>query len=143
MLLLPAAAAFAGVFATIVGTLVSYPPAQGLITYAHWINFRQPLNAQLTDLRAFRLQGARNVVVETTDSCTLKGWHVLPSSRILPVARKQLSSDSTAIFDEELQKASVVLVYLHGNAATRGVRNRLDLMTAMTSGLDSHVLAFE
>jgi hypothetical protein len=60
MLLLPAAAAFAGIFAAIVGTLVSYPPAQGLITYAHWINFRQPLNAQLTDLRAFRLQGARN-----------------------------------------------------------------------------------
>ncbi|KAG5188678.1 Alpha/Beta hydrolase protein [Tribonema minus] len=142
--LIPAAAAgFCGLLAISVGTLVSYTPAQNLITYAHWLSFRQPLTAELTDLRAFRLHGTRNVNVTTSDGLRLYGWHLLPNSRIARVSAQAGRALEDGDFEGELADAERVVVYFHGNAATRGVKNRVDLVKTLAGVLDAHVMAFD
>ncbi len=124
--------------------LLTVPESQGILTYLHWV--RWPLFRDLTDLVAFRLPHARNIRLRTADGVELGGWHMLPSHAVAAEA-SHLAPGSRAreeFFDKALGRpAARVVIYFHGNAASRGQHNRVELIKALAATLETHVIAVD
>lgn len=137
-------AGIAGLWVLATTLLLTVPETQGLITYLHWI--RWPVFRDLTDLVSFRLPHARNIRVRTSDGIELGGWHVLPSHKVAAEASR-LPVGSRAreeFFDAALARPGVrVVLYFHGNAATRGQFNRVELVKALAGTMEAHVIAID
>lgn len=137
-------AGIAGLWILATTLLLTVPEAHGLITYLHWV--RWPPSRELTDLVAFRLPHARNIEVHTADGMLLKGWHVLPSHQVAAAASR-FPLDSRAreeFFDEAMGRPdSRIVLYFHGNAATRGQFNRVELIKALAATMQAHVVTVD
>lgn len=106
---------------------------QSLLVYLHVVHW--PLG-DLTDLHKLGLSHARNINVTTADGLTLQGYHFLPPS----VAALPYQDD---VFQGHLQEAERVVLYFHGNGASRAVRFRLETAKALASHLNAHVIAVD
>ncbi|GAB5033545.1 monoacylglycerol lipase abhd12 [Nannochloropsis oceanica] len=137
-------AGIAGFWVLATTLLLTVPESQGFMTYLHWV--RWPIFRDLTDLISFRLPHARNIRVKTSDGLELGGWHVLPSHKIA-VEASRLPPGSRAredFFDLALARPNTrVVIYFHGNAATRGQFNRVELVKALAATMEAHVIAID
>jgi abhydrolase domain-containing protein 12 len=137
-------AGIAGLWVLATTLLLTVPETQGLLTYLHWVHW--PVFRDLTDLVSFRLPHARNIRVRTSDGVELGGWHVLPSHKVAAEAsRLPLGSRAREeFFDAALARPGArVVLYFHGNAATRGQFNRVELVKALAGTMEAHVIAID
>jgi len=95
-----------------------------------------PLYFDLNQPEAAGLGATRNIYVDVGDGIELGVWHILPHSyqsyRELPEER----------YDSFLADGKPVILYLHGNAASRAVDHRVKLYKILRK-LDCHVVAFD
>lgn len=114
------------------------PFAQSLLLYLNFIRF--PFG-DLTNLHRFGLSHARNIRMTTKDGVILKGYHLLPAHL------RHWGSDSAASrgvnYDQLLQDSDRVIIYFHGNAATRAAPFRLHAIKQMSYFMNSHVVTFD
>lgn len=111
---------------------------QGLLLY---LNIARIPLGDLTDLSSFGLLGARNINFTTEDGLTLKGYHLLPTSQVQDLIQK--NQYSSADFDELLANANNIIMYFHGNGATRAMSMRLEVIKKLSTFTDSHVITFD
>jgi abhydrolase domain-containing protein 12 len=131
-------------------SLLIYEPIQRSLIYLHRI--RIPRNADFSrpELYGFAPGKVRPFTLETSDGATLGAWLVLPQSKYLAATVNGVPEEGSlpeSVFDEALRWASFcfssyvpaeiellpscrapehpVVVYYHGNAATRAAGNRV------------------
>lgn len=94
------------------------------------------------NLRRYHLAGwARNVEIETKDGETLLAWHVLPGGG---AALEQALADGSSGFDAVLrQPGARVVLYFHGLAFTRGYKNRVERVKAISAHLLAHTIVVD
>eukprot|EP01039_Chlorochromonas_danica_P003993 gene3993-4368_t len=110
------------------GLLFAYSETmQSLLVYLHFA--RWPLG-DLRDHRHVNLSNAKNIDLITQDNLLLRGYHIYPP-------QDYPSSPTT------LQSAERIVIYFHGNAGTRAVRNRIEITRKIASSLNAHVIAFD
>jgi len=137
------------IFYFLVVILVAYSKTlQGLILYGNWI--KRPYLKRLWDLKAFGIgHHARNIKIETADGITLGAWHLLPTTHpgILNAAAAVLQGDkekSSLIYKHALEEPNQkVIIYFHGQAATRGMPSRVELCRSLATLLGFHVISFD
>lgn len=108
---------------------------------------------RLQDLRYQGLSvNTRNVHVETEDGVHLHGYHMMPANLSAKAATlHSISGKGTRrraiedLFDMELAKANIIIIYFHGIALTRAFHYRLGTMTNLSNqfGESTHVVAFD
>ncbi len=113
--------------------------AQSLLIYLHVI--RYPLG-DLKDLQNYGLSHARNVQFMTEDGFTLHGYHLVPPSG-WKVVMKPPSCWNNSDFDDALASSDRVVIYFHGNGATRAYSNRIEIIKQLATTLDAHVISFD
>lgn len=114
---------------------------QTLAGYAHFVKWA---NRDLTDLNAFGLPQARNIQMTTEDGLKLKGWHLMnPSLDLLEANSCGSVEEREVIFDRALANAKRIIVFFHGNSATRGQSFRVEIVKKLAVYLDAHVIAFD
>lgn len=152
----------ASVFLTTVLALAWSPDLQRALMYLHWfrlpfLTYWLPLDevtrADLLNLRLFRLAHfSRAVEISTSDGVILQAWHLTPTRHAPAIVSAISSSDFTKeqsqarekLFDTLLANPSEpVTLFLHGQAATRGVVNRMELARCIAAELQGHVLLID
>jgi pimeloyl-ACP methyl ester carboxylesterase len=114
------------------------PFAQSLLLYLNFIRF--PFG-DLTNLHRFGLSHARNIRMTTKDGMVLKGYHLLPAH--LRHWGSAGDASQSVNYDQLLQESDRVLIYFHGNAATRAAPFRLHAIKQMSYFMNSHVITFD
>lgn len=125
----------------------------------YWLPFQEWQFTDLLNLSAFRLRHiARAIQISTSDGEVLQGWHAVPSQLSSSIAGSSLQAQDgecctrggpsealrEELFDKALADAShPALIYFHGQAGTRGVYNRVELLRALASQLQAHVIAID
>ncbi|RKP07892.1 Alpha/Beta hydrolase protein, partial [Thamnocephalis sphaerospora] len=134
-------------YATLLALLTLATPQRALI-YLHWA--RWPLGKDFRRPEGFGLApgSARYVQLKTADAVHLGAWHVLPES-VYQQHHKQLLDDPTAadvsaaaIYEDALRTHGVV-IYLHGNAASRGHHPRVEVYKKLAKYSDVNVLTID
>lgn len=115
---------------------------QSLFIYLHWVNV--PFT-NLTHLPPLGLSHARNINISTADGEVLRGYHMVPPSFAGKAATLLLenSPQRETFFDKAIQCADTVVLYLHGNAANRGLQRRVSLMQQLSTHLSAHVISVD
>lgn len=113
--------------------------AQSILLYLHVI--RYPFG-DLKDLQRFGLSHARNLNFTTEDGLTLHGYHLVPPS-IFSKHSKPISTWNSTDFDYSLAHADKIVIYFHGNGATRAFGRRIDTIKHLSTTLDAHVISFD
>ncbi|CAL4058670.1 unnamed protein product [Meganyctiphanes norvegica] len=101
------------------------------VNYPKGIDFDKPENEGLP--------GTRNFYVETEDNIRVGVWHILPASLI---DTAEAAENRTEFFNNSLCDDRPVLLYLHGNTASRAVPHRVELYKLLRK-MDYHVVAFD
>lgn len=114
------------------------PFAQSLLLYLNFIRF--PFG-DLTNLHRFGLSHARNIRMTTKDGMVLKGYHLLPAH--LRHWGSEGDANKAVNYDQLLQDSDRVIIYFHGNAATRAAPFRLHAIKQMSYFMNSHVITFD
>jgi abhydrolase domain-containing protein 12 len=110
---------------------------QSLFVYLNVI--RWPLtNSELTDLNALGIPNARNIVLQTQDGYKIRGYHLIPISRL----NANISFDDS-YFDTHLATAKRIVIYFHGNGLTRGLHRRISIIKQISNFLDADVITFD
>lgn len=118
--------------------MITSPMMQSILVYLHIFptSFYSP-----TDLHGLGIaNNTRNIIVRTSDGLELRGYHMIPDSSAQAVLRFE-SHDQ--FYDSELQKAARVVIYLHGNGATRAQSHRLHIIQRMARELSAHVITVD
>ena len=115
---------------------------QSLFIYLHWVNIPY---TDLTHLPPLGLSHARNINISTADGEVLRGYHMVPPSAAGKAATLLLESSPQreAYFDKAIQCADTIVLYLHGNAANRGLQRRVSLMQQLSTHLSAHVISVD
>lgn len=118
------------------------PYLQSLIVYMHYI--RVPLSG-LTNLHSFGLSNmARNIEIITEDGYILKGWHLMnPGTNLSYMNSLSNETEKELYYNYSLSQANRVIVYFHGNTATRGVHHRVETIKYLAMFFDAHVLTID
>jgi abhydrolase domain-containing protein 12 len=112
---------------------------QSVLVYLHIIRF--PFG-DLKNLQRFGLSNARNVNFTTEDGILLHGYHLVPMVGIRN-HKKRVSEWDSSDFDYSLAHAERIVIFFHGNGATRAYSNRIDIIKQLTTVLDAHVITFD
>ncbi|RZK32766.1 MAG: alpha/beta fold hydrolase [Hymenobacter sp.] len=105
-------------------------PLQACMVYLHPPKW--PLG-NLQDLHYVHLQNARNIVFHTEDGLDIHGYHVFPHRM----------SPNSSQHDAELATAERIMLYLHGNGASRAYRFRIQVVKDLAVLCGAHVLAID
>jgi hypothetical protein len=122
------------------GMFTSSPYLQSQLVYMHSV--RWPLG-DLTDLTRFGLAEGRSVTIKMNGVDTLEGYHLLPVGPAVATGAALEGLDRDDYFDAQLRNASRIVVYLHGNAATRAHHRRVDMIKQIAAFCNAHVLSFD
>lgn len=104
----------------------------------------------LTQLSRFGLSEGRSVTLELpstgADSLegTLRGYHLLPPGRqVIAAAALKAGNERDAYFEDSLKNADTIVIYLHGNGATRAHHRRVAVQKHIAAHCRAHVLTFD
>ncbi|KAK7073293.1 Protein abhd12b [Halocaridina rubra] len=102
------------------------------VNYPWSIDFGHPENEGLP--------GTRNFYVETERDVKVGVWHILPQSLIdsAPVDE----SEKEEWYEKSLSDHRPVILYFHGNTASRAVAHRIELYNVLRK-MEYHVVAFD
>lgn len=128
---------------------------QSIFIYLSWV--RWPLwNSSLKDLRSLRIPWARNIALTMKDGIQIHGYHLPPlkviSEDFLYMSDFQDSSQShlypendidNSVYNDALGKAERIVLFFHGNAASRAFYHRIHTIKQLSELLDAHVLSFD
>ncbi|KAK2878883.1 hypothetical protein QQF64_010992 [Cirrhinus molitorella] len=95
----------------------------------YFIDLKRPLDQGLNHTRNFYLQ--------PEDGINIGVWHTVPS-----VMWREAQAKDAAWYDESFHSGHPVILYLHGNAGTRGGDHRVQLYKVLSS-LSYHVVTFD
>lgn len=102
------------------------------------------LNIYKLILLILGLATGRNIVIPTSDGVILRGWHIPPSnSDAIHGLSLQSSYERDVYLDKILQNSSRIVIFLHGNAGTRGTARRVSIVKQFVSFCESHVIAID
>lgn len=142
-------AGIAAVLLLIVMVTILIPACQRSLTYVNRVRvpfFHQGMRrVNLQQLSYFRIgHFARNVEVQTSDGETLRGWHLAPTRLAGRLVGSVGGEARDQAFDAALaDRRDPAVLFLHGQAGTRGLTNRLETCRALASQLQAHVLMFD
>jgi abhydrolase domain-containing protein 12 len=107
--------------------------------------FRWPLtNAELRDLNNLGIPYARNIQFQTEDGLSIKGYHIPPLQEVAnSVLMGGSNNKDEASFDYALANSKRIIIFFHGNAATRGFFFRINLVKQLSSLLNAHVISWD
>ncbi|KAI8058407.1 Alpha/Beta hydrolase protein [Syncephalis plumigaleata] len=121
-----------------------FPGPQRAIVYLNWVVWPPGANFSEPEQFGYSPGAARQINLITETKLRLGAWHVLPDS-----VHKQLMETSTnndtlldSVYDNALKTHETVL-YLHGNAATRGFHRRVDVCKRIASGMNANVFVVD
>ena len=130
----------AGAYMVLSFLMITSPYFQALVTYGHFIKWS---GRDLTQLESLNLAEARNVAFETEDGLNIYGWHVAPPNEALLQAHIVNNTERELFFDYGLAHAERIVVFFHGNSATRAQQFRVDLIKQVATHLNAHVISFD
>jgi pimeloyl-ACP methyl ester carboxylesterase len=107
--------------------------------------FRWPLtNAELRDLNTLGIPYARNIQFQTDDGLSIRGYHIPPLQEVVnSVLMGGGNINDEASFDDTLANSKRIIIFFHGNAATRGFFFRINLVKQLSSLLKAHVISWD
>lgn len=122
------------------GIFAASPRLQSQLVYLHYA--RWPLG-DLTNLARFGIAEGRSVTISLAGNETIRGYHLMPvgPASIEGASLKDQRRDD--FFDAQIRGAANIVVYLHGNAATRAHPRRIDMIKQIAAFCNAHVLAFD
>jgi fermentation-respiration switch protein FrsA (DUF1100 family) len=120
--------------------LIASPFAQSIPLYLNI--FRFPFG-DLTDLNRFGLFNARNIRMTTKDGLLLKGYHLIPAHLRHWVSDNAHEYRHQVNDDELLRQSDRIIIYFHGNAATRAAPIRMKSIKQMSYAMNAHVVTFD
>ncbi|KAJ8360297.1 hypothetical protein SKAU_G00168220 [Synaphobranchus kaupii] len=110
----------------------------GLLGHVLYLNiFRVPFFVDLSRPSELSLNHTVNFYLTPEEGITLGVWHTVPDCQWREAQGKDL-----VWYQESLKDGAPVIIYLHGNAGTRGVSHRVELMKVLTAA-GFHVLAVD
>lgn len=124
-------------------TCVMFAHSQSLqshLVYLH--SMRWPLG-NLKDMTRFRIAEGRSLTISMAGTDTLEGYHLLPAGQAAVAAASLSGIERDRYFDDQIRNAATIVVYLHGNAATRAHQRRIDMIKQIAAFCNSHVLSFD
>lgn len=113
---------------------------QSLVVYSH-LDTGPKMN--LLDIHAMGLPEGKNIIVKTDDGLLLRGWHIMRPGAAVLYSNTLDSKDRDIFFDKSLAFADRLIVYFHGNSATRGQAFRVDTIKKIAAYLDADVITFD
>lgn len=138
-------------YVMIVFSMVFSPPLQSIIVYLNML--RWPL-FDLTDLNRFGIDATtRNVNFTTEDGFLLRGYHMIPSHDTLSLLTLTSKLDTSynssnitsvqSFYDNQLANSERIVIYFHGNAGTRALHDRLEIIKKLSLYFSAHVITFD
>ncbi|XP_047473114.1 lysophosphatidylserine lipase ABHD12-like [Penaeus chinensis] len=115
------------------------PALQRHLVFLTFVNY--PKNVNFDEPEKEGLPGTRNFYIETEIDVKVGVWHILPESLIASVPKENLD-DRESWFIKTLSDHRPVILYLHGNTASRAVAHRVELYNVLRK-MDYHVVAFD
>ncbi|RKP26650.1 hypothetical protein SYNPS1DRAFT_4453, partial [Syncephalis pseudoplumigaleata] len=127
-----------------------FPGPQRSFIFLHWVVWPLGANFSVPEQFGYSPGAARQVDLWTESSLRLGAWHVLPASVYRQQVETANHTDSSrdALYDAALATHETVL-YLHGNAATRGHYRRVDVckltphMQRIATDMDANVFVVD
>jgi alpha/beta superfamily hydrolase len=114
--------------------------AQGFVVYSNAV---KDSKRDLTNLLKMDLPMGKNIQISTEDGVELFGYHVMPPGVQLLAANRLNDTQRDTYFDQTLATAPRVVIYFHGNSATRGQAMRVSKIKQLSIYLHAHVLTFD
>ncbi|XP_035530066.1 lysophosphatidylserine lipase ABHD12-like [Morone saxatilis] len=122
------------VYGSVPVILYLFPWILGHAVFAHLLRF--PFFVDLGRPEAV-LNHTCNFYLDTEEGISVGVWHTLPASQWEKAAGR-----SPEWYRETLGDGRPVIIYLHGNAGTRAMKHRMELVKIL-SGADYHVLSLD
>ncbi|CAG0881332.1 unnamed protein product [Darwinula stevensoni] len=97
---------------------------------------RWPRNIDFRRPERLELNGTRNFYLQTEDNISLGVWHILPLSMV------EKGDKSENEYIESLQSSHRIVIYMHGNTASRAGPHRVELYKVLRA-LDYHIITFD
>lgn len=130
--------------------LITQHKFQRLLIYLNWVRNPPSFITSCQNLQYFALHNARNIKLISRDGCKIFGWHVVPGGKdsIKTANLKSLAPENKQnddrVFDEILSKPNTrVVLYLHGNAGSRGTTARVNIIKSISAYFLSHVVIID
>ncbi|XP_066964160.1 lysophosphatidylserine lipase ABHD12-like isoform X3 [Macrobrachium rosenbergii] len=114
------------------------PALQRHLVFLTFVNYPRSIDFSKPEKEG--LPGTRNFYLDTEENVKVGVWHILPESLLssMPVE----TTDRDAWFENSLSDHRPVILYLHGNTASRAVAHRIELYNVLRK-MDYHVVAFD
>lgn len=93
------------------------------------------INPNYSNPSKYGLHGARNIYIESDENVRLGVWHILPENL------SHATTYDNKYFDQALNNGNHIIIYSHGNSASRTAPNRVALYKILRKYF--HVLAFD
>ncbi|KAI4471526.1 alpha/beta hydrolase domain-containing protein [Holotrichia oblita] len=93
------------------------------------------INPNYSNPSKYGLPGARNIYIESDENVRLGVWHILPENL------SHITINDHRYFDEALNNGNNIIIYSHGNSASRAAPYRIALYKLLRKYF--HVLAFD
>ncbi|XP_068238812.1 lysophosphatidylserine lipase ABHD12-like [Palaemon carinicauda] len=114
------------------------PALQRHLVFLTFVNY--PRAIDFSNPESEGLPGTRNFYLDTEDNVKVGVWHILPESLLTSIPMETTEKD--AWFENSLGDHRPVILYLHGNTASRAVAHRIELYNVLRK-MDYHVVAFD
>jgi abhydrolase domain-containing protein 12 len=119
----------------ILSVLLIHPATQSSFVYLNFV--RWPIFTAYSDLESLGIAHiARNIEIVCTHNITLQGYHLVPPP-------DEPHAPPVTNFEESLLEASTVVIYFHGNAASRALGRRIQHIQKVSAALDAHLVTFD
>ncbi|CAG2255668.1 ABHD12 [Mytilus edulis] len=105
------------------------------ILFLHFLKFPYFVDLKRPDKRG--IKGCKNFYIKVNEKVTLGAWQTLPAD--LHTLPQQNRGDNQ---DLKLNSGHPIILYLHGNAATRAQPHRIELYKVLSS-MNFHVIAID
>jgi abhydrolase domain-containing protein 12 len=108
-----------------------------------YLSFVKSPFEDLTQLEQYGLSNARNINITTEDGLLLRGWHIAAANINICRTSSDLLLQDDACFDRAAARSDRIVLFLHGNAGTRGKSHRLEAMKQLSAYLHADVVTFD
>lgn len=114
------------------------PALQRHLVFLTFVNYPRAIDFSKPEKEG--LAGTNNFYVTTEENVKVGVWHILPESLVSSVPKEAAGLDKW--FEDTLSDHRPVVLYLHGNTASRAVGHRIELYNVLRK-MDYHVVAFD